>query len=295
MKNELWDLQARFTDRVIKALDKDLKSLTIEDKVRWTKEYLLCITKEGMEALDELNWKVHTHDDKGIVVKNVHIELIDMQKYLWGLMHIWEMTYSDFSETFKDKSYEVERKWAQNFEVVNVNDNDKNCIIDIDGVLNYYPECFYEWALTYKGVTREQLNNRVVYEDMKSAYRSSGIKRTLSVNKDSVNALRELKDRGYSIILATDRPYQEYKNIIFDTLYWLDANNIPYDYIFWSRGKKLVDVMTHVNKVAFIIDDKLDIAEDFNNLGAKSYLYTNQYNIDYPHKIKSIFEIEELR
>ena len=288
MRNELWDLQARFTDRVLKAIDKDLENFTGADKIRWTKEYLLCIMKEGTEALDELNWKHHTREDKEINLKNVYIELIDMQKYLWGLMHIWGMTYDDFIDIFKDKSFEVEKKWAQNFELVNVNDNDKNCIIDIDGVLNYYPECFYAWAITRGDMTREHLlNNRVVYADMKSEYRSSGIKRVLPINEDSVLALRELKNRGYTIILATDRPYSEHKNIIFDTFYWLDNNFISYDYIFWSRGKKLVDIVKHVDKVNFVIDDEEDIIDDFNSIGIKTYHFGKQ--------IKSIFEIEELK
>lgn len=296
MSKELWDIQAMFTDRVLKTIDKDIKYFTDEDRIRWTKEYLLSISKEGSEALDELNWKKHTKESKNINYNNVKIELIDIQKFLWGLMHIWNMTYEEFNELFKSKTYEVEKKWVQNFELKGVNENKRNCIIDIDGVLNYYPNCFYEWVYSNFGISKNQLlNNRLEYERMKDEYRSSGIKKSLKPNTDSINALNKLKESGYSIIIMTNRPYLQYKNMAFDTLYWLDIHKISYDYIYWSRDRKIVDAFNNVDSVCFIVDDSIDICNDFTNMGVKSYLFTEDDSLQYGNKIKSIFEIEELK
>ena len=270
---ELWDLQAEFTKRVLKKIHKDISAFDEDDKVKWTKEYLLFISKEGTEALDELNWKQHVTDKKDINDRNIKIELIDMQKYLWGLMCIWGVSYKEFCEIFKDKSYEVEKKWIQNFELKGVNENNKKCIIDIDGVLNYYPQCFYDWANKHYNISKEDLlGNRVEYENIKKEYRCSGIKRVLPANQSSVDALVKLKDLGYSIILMTNRPYTEYKNIVFDTYFWLDNNNIPYDYLYWSINRKVVDASKRIQNIDFVVDDTIEVCQDFANLGIKAYL-----------------------
>tara|TARA_Y100000310_G_scaffold120063_1_gene118787 strand:- start:6956 stop:7849 length:894 start_codon:yes stop_codon:yes gene_type:complete len=296
MSKELWDIQARFTEKALRGIDKDLSEFTEEDKVKWTKEYLLYISKEGLEALDELNWKKHSKEYKEVNVHNVKVELIDMQKFLWGLMHIWGMTYGEFETIFKDKSYEVENKWVQNFELKGVNENLKNCIIDIDGVLNNYPDCFFDWVFKEHNISKDELVlNMVKYETYKDLYRISGAKRNLPVNEDSVKALHSLKDEGYSIILMTNRPSIEYKNIIFDTMFWLADNDIPYDYLYWSRNNKIVDAFKQTDNISFIVDDSFEVCRDFENMGIKSYVLSQDSNLHLTNKISSMLDIEELK
>jgi len=296
MSKELWDIQVRFTEKALRGIDKDLSEFTEEDKVKWTKEYLLYISKEGLEALDELNWKKHSKEYKEVNGHNVKVELIDMQKFLWGLMHIWGITYEEFKAIFKDKSYEVENKWIQNFELKGVDENLKNCIIDIDGVLNYYPTCFFDWVFKEYNISKDELMvNRVKYEKYKDLYRTSGAKRNLPVNEDSVKALYSLKDGGYSIILMTNRPSLEYKNLIFDTMQWLENNDIPYDYLYWSRDRKILDALKKTDNISFIVDDSSEICQDFENMGIKSYLLSQDNTLNLTNKINSILEIEELK
>ena len=292
---EIWDLQKKFTERVVKRLDKKLTKFTPEDKVKWTKEYLLCIISECMEVLEQLNWKHHRPNDiSDINVKNVAIELVDVQKYIWGLMNIWGIDYGQFVEAFKEKSYEVEKSFIQNFEFKDIKSgSSKNCIIDIDGVLNSYPVCFYDWVLATAGVKPEEYQkDRVKYEAYKRLYRISGAKRELRVDPQSLLALQLLKEKNYTIILLTNRPYEEYKNIIGDTYHWLDSNQIPYDYIFWSKDRKLVSIIDKVPKIDFIVDDLLETCIDFENYGIKAYLFGNG---SFHRKISSLLELEELK
>jgi hypothetical protein len=230
-----------------------------------------------MEVLEQINWKHHHPKEKEVNVKNVAVECIDIQKFLWGLMQVWEISYDEFVEVFKDKSYEVEKKWIQEFELEGLETRDKVCIIDIDGILTYYPDCFYDWI---KQNVEDYKKDRIKWEKYKSLYRSSGVKRHLLVNADSVLALAKLKKLGYTIVLLTNRPYIEYKNIVYDTLFWLDSNNVPYDYIFWAKDRKVVTILDKVKKIEFVVDDNEETCKDFRNLGIKAYCTNDLLGID---------------
>ncbi len=292
---DLWDIQNKFTKKVVKRLDKDLSKFSIEDKMRWTKEYLLCVNSECMEVLEQLNWKHHKPNDiTDVNSKNILIELVDIQKYLWGLMNIWGIDYLEFSKAFREKSFEVEKSFSQNFELGDIKKSEKVCVIDIDGVLNDYPNCFYNWVRDhFKMEPDDYAKDRIKHEEYKKQYRLSGAKRFLEPNKESIIALHKLKELGYTIILLTNRPCNEYKNIVSDTFYWLDENSIPYDYVFWAKDRKIIGIIDKVDKIDFIVDDNIDTCIDFENYGIKSYLFGDS-NI-FTRRINSLLELEELK
>lgn len=117
MTQEMWDIQNQFTNKVLSRIDKPLSEFDNDDKIRWTKEYLLCIIKECTEVLDKLNWKKHRVETiTSVNIEEVSLECIDIQKFLWGLMQIWNITYNDFVKTFYDKTQAVENRWHQEFE-----------------------------------------------------------------------------------------------------------------------------------------------------------------------------------
>ena len=287
--NELWDIQKQFTSKVINRLDKPLSDFTDDDRVRWTKEYVLTIIDECMSLLDQLDWKRHhVKAIKDINIGNIMIEGIDIQKFLWGMLQIWGISYEDYVKCFHDKSYEVEKKWAQEFELEGIDKRNDIAIIDIDGVLNYYPDCLYDWIKSNYNVNKEDyIDNPVQYKRYKDLYRRSGIKRQLVANKSSIAGLKKLKKKGYTIVLLTNRPYKEYQNIVSDTLHWLEENKIPYDYIYWSDEDKPLSILDKTKNIRFVIDDREDTCLRFERFGVKTYLYNK--------KIKSIGEIEELQ
>lgn len=276
--------QASFTEKMFKFKNIELP-LSDKDKIQWTKEYLLCIVDECMEVLEQLDWKHHKPEPKQINIDNLGIELIDIQKFLWGLCKIWDITEDKFNEYYDLKTIEVESLFAQNNILPALSENNDICIIDIDGVLNYYPTCFYEW-INKKSHTDYKTLNITQLEAFKHEYRESGVKKYLKVNEDSKNALKLLKNKGFIIVLLTNRPYAKYKRIYSDTIYWLNTNHIPYDFIFWNEDKKVLTALQKCKNINFIIDDNEQTCKDFSSVGIKSYLFGKDIN--------SIFDIKEL-
>lgn len=292
MENRYND-QAKFTERVFRHLEGGMPE-SLEDKVKWTKEYLLCINAECIEVLNELNWKHHRKESKEIVISNLGIEMIDIQKYLWGLFRIWNVPYEEFLKLYDDKTIEVVFKWVQEQELPDLTTKEKICIIDIDGVISDYPKCFYEWVESEYGVDIEDTCNMVAYEKYKDLYRSSGYKRNLPVIIDTISSMNKLKDLGYTIVLLTNRPINKYHRMCADTLYWLEKVKAKYDYIYWADGRKILAIHDKCKKIDFIVDDNPDILEDFAKLGIKSYCMSNKDNIKDIINISKLSEIEEL-
>jgi hypothetical protein len=274
--DELWDRQRLFTEKVIGRLDKPMAELTDLEKIEWTRQYLLSIHAEASEVLNCMPWKKHRKTSlKDLSRGNLMIELIDVQKYLWGLMQVWGMTPEEFEQVYNDKSFEVEHRWFQEHELENIENLEGVAVIDIDGVLNDYPICFINWVEEKYGheMVKQIMKDRASYEEVKDDYRASGAKRTLWVNTTSRDALKVLKAKGIPIVLLTDRPYMKIKRISYDTMAWLDSNDIPYDYLFWSQGQSKTHIAKKVKSVAFVVDDKPKTCDQFYELGIRTYLF----------------------
>ena len=54
---------------------------------------------------------------------------------------------------------------------------------------------------------------------------------------------------------------------------WLDAFDIPYDYLFWSHDQSKIHIAKKVKSVAFVVDDKPKTCEQFHELGIRTYLF----------------------
>lgn len=292
---ELWDSQKLFTERVISALDKSIEEMSDDDKIKWTKEYLLSINTECSEALSTLPWKLHRKydsEDKNYRYEFL-IELIDIQKYLWGLMQIWGVSIEEFIEVFKTKTHEVEKRWMQEFELLGIENEKKVCIIDIDGVLNYYPKCFYDWVESKFAVSPDEMTV-AAHADFKEKYRASGAKKLQQVNFESKKALKLLKQHGYIIVLLTKRPYLFVRRIVSDTLWWLNKNDIVYDYIFWSQGKPKTYILDKITDMRFAVDDSYDSCDAFREAGVKVYWFTTDLETPFARKICSLLDLEEI-
>ena len=292
MENQFKD-QQKFTERVIGSKFP----LTKEERTQWTKEYLLCIVAECMEVLEQMDWKHHKSEGKQIDLDNLGIEIIDIQKFIWGLSKIWDIDYDKFIDLYDLKTIEVESLWLQNHEIPKLSKQKDVCIIDIDGILNDYPYCFYNWVRDTRGEeVKDYINHPINYEKNKHYYRSSGAKQSIPIREDSKNALIELKNKGYTIVLLTNRPYRRYRRIYGDTIKWLNKNEIPYDYIFWTSDKKILLAAEKLREIKFIVDDNLDICKDFAVLDIKTYYMGNADKVPQNiTKINSLFDTEELK
>lgn len=155
--------------------------------------------------------------------------------------------------------------------------------IDIDGVLNNYPQSWVQFANersddNYQDLysLKEQLTHRH-YKDLKHLYRTSGVKEYLPTKRHAFELLHELKLRGYFITIMTSRPINEYNNLLLQTINWLRKNNLEHDFLYFSDRKHL-DIIEKFKNLEFMIEDNRAFANEVSKHGYRVFLVTNEYN-----------------
>tara|TARA_Y100000389_G_scaffold166632_1_gene171480 strand:- start:380 stop:1351 length:972 start_codon:yes stop_codon:yes gene_type:complete len=284
---ELYDAQKEFTVKFF----KEKYNLGLEDiqnnqdlKVKWNKEYILALSKEVFEMLDELDWKSHTTKDTADIRDNFLEEGIDVMKYLLGTFIINGFTAEEVWKKFFEKSNVVNAKYEQEKSIKRIKENsDKIAFVDIDGVLGKWPEKYIEFVNVQLGTRFTNLPELLLNTDkklqlkLKEEYRLSGIKADLDVVDGSQEFLENLKEDGYDIILLTARPYKKYFRIYSDTLAWLDKNKFVYDAIIFDEEKeKYIINRFDTENVKFVIDDDISNAKKLTKAGFNVYLKTNK-------------------
>jgi len=134
-------------------------------------------------------------------------------------------------------------------------------IIDIDGILTDYPNCFLYWVSDKYGTMYESIEKMQdsmtieEYNSIKHEYRISGVKATLPVKEDALRLLELLNDLGYYIWIVSSRPFICRE----DTISFLDLNCIPFNRLTLTPTKRLFikKIMADGNDVRIIIDDNM--------------------------------------
>lgn len=132
--------------------------------------------------------------------------------------------------------------------------------LDIDGVLNNYPFCWLDYIESHenkkftsieeaKGVLGQE-----TYSKIKENYRTSGYKKTLPVNPVAADFTSLLKQKGYTIIVSTSRPFHLYPNLEKITYDWLKNSQIAFDHL----EKKSEHLLIKYPNISFHVDDELD-------------------------------------
>lgn len=158
----------------------------------------------------------------------------------------------------------------------------KSVSIDIDGVLNFYPEPWLDFIkiktnilFISKKEAKKTLGDKI-YSQIKDEYRTSTFKENLPINENSVLFLDKLKSNDYFINISTSRPIKDskYPDLFFLTERWLKKQKIPFDRLLYK-----VDTATFYNElgpVIFHVDDEIKYAEMLSQKGIKVYLYNNE-------------------
>ena len=282
MSRELWQIQEDFTKKFWQTkggMPSGEPNLTIA-----TKDYLLHLMKEVTEVLDQISFKMHRSPKDFVDRNNVLEEMIDCQKFLWGLMQVWGFSYDDFANEFHRKSIVVEQRFAQERAMQAY--RDAPCVlVDIDGVLSDYPNCFIAWVAKTKNIYFEQADENIdvlpldTYEQLKREYRQSGIKAHLPVLPGAREMLSRIREAGLKIILITNRPYAEHCRIYADTLQWLKENELPYDAIIWAKDKGF-EAVKHFTKVCWAIDDTFANKMRFDKAGVQTVMVLPDTELD---------------
>lgn len=161
--------------------------------------------------------------------------------------------------------------------------NEKVCAFDIDGVLNYYPQPWVDFLNQWLDTTFADLTEAKdsipysKYRELKFEYRESGYKAKLQVREGAVELTRRLKEKGYTILILTARPFHEHKSLFKQTIDWLNIGDIRYDGIIFGRDKH-IQVLDRAPSTRFIIEDHRYYANLVAKWGYRTFLLDNRYN-----------------
>jgi len=276
----IFDLQRNYEKKFLEFKRIDLERITKEEKQAYTKEWLLCLIKEATEVLDCINWKDHKLQKFEVNRSNLIEELIDVFKFYLAIVTLWDVDEKAFSEAFERKSIVVAQKFEQE-KLLYFKNYTKVCALDIDGILYPWPETFVEFCKAnyekLKTATFEDIENLNIKSRLKDEYRTSGIKAKAGVIDGASEFTNLLKEKGYTIVLITSRPYQKYQRIYADTLEWLNRHNIKFDAIIWEEHKE--DYLAkNLSNVEFVVEDDPDNIQKLVNYDFQVFGKKTQYN-----------------
>lgn len=237
-------------------------------------DYIYCPEIELYLRISDDGLKAYHNNKRNVIrdigsAKSLYIYFRDKLKIInkyrnhrWINKKIYIKTLiSQINYAFRYLGGVQKRKWTR-----------KKCSIDLDGVLNYYPQCWVDFinmetGLNFKDKDEAKAKLSVKkYDYLKDKYRKSDYKANLKVRKEGLNFVEYLKRKGYFIIIATSRPFERYPLMYDMTKKWLDKNNVPYDKLERKENIKKYQLDFH-------IDDEIDDANNINNLGYKVFLF----------------------
>lgn len=157
----------------------------------------------------------------------------------------------------------------------------KYFFVDIDGVLNTYPDCWLDFIYRetqkrYKTIhdAKESLSYKS-YCDLKKIYRTSGYKLNLVPRAGSSHFLHMLKKYGYIVVIFTSRTID---NDLFvnlsDTINWLCYYDLVFDYILFEKEK--IPYYLHICKPCYVVDDDPFFSEMYSHM-CTSFLFTGDF------------------
>ena len=294
---QLWEDQLEFTRQVISGTrDLVLGEVMGPELISITKEYVLSLHNEVDELLGELSWKEHRKSDTPLLTKdNVLEEMVDVQKFLWGLMQIWGVDFKEFRQAYLNKSFVVRKRW----EMEQAQLSSPLLVVDIDGVLYRDVDMFQLWLTNNRPhlVGLSKRDNARAWEEARFAYRQSHEKRYGEAFQENIRALRTFKDAGWSVVLMTYRPKRVFKSLEYDTLYWLERNQVPYDRLIWAAYEKYFYMRDEIEQADVFIDDELETCQMVSSLGNRVYWVntgTDSLEVSGLRAVSSLVEVLEV-
>lgn len=135
----------------------------------------------------------------------------------------------------------------------------KVAIVDIDGCLCDYPNPkFFTFVFEQTGTMFDDLRDLKAslgdkYEEIKTLYRKSGVKRELSLLPGAVTGLNRFRSLGFSIYIATSRPNSTV--VMRDTYDWLISKSVPFDELIFTGDKSIFHFST-IDREVIVVDDE---------------------------------------
>lgn len=176
----------------------------------------------------------------------------------------------------------------------------KKAVIDIDGVLNNYPETSIAFCNSYLGTsftTLEEMKTTLTfreYKSMKEKYIRSAFKHDAELKKGAKELIDYLKQKGYLIYIITSRQLFK-ENQLEKTILWLRKHKIDYDYIYCSI-KKDFTIFEKFGYVDFVIEDNVKNLYSIEKINGRADYFNviNSENKNYTCKFRRVTNLADV-
>ena len=290
----MFDDQKAFNELIWKSEDR-----TPTELIERYRSLALGMNEEMIEFLRTFEYKSHRrYKGKLPNVAHSHEELIDLFKYWLSLAALSGFPIDRLEELYQAKSqvvrYRHQEEWMKEVKGPCV-------VVDIDEVLGDYRRGICDWVRSrgphllqwtpqeeldvFQRLARIEATGLWVdhasvglplwsWQQIKHDFRTRGGKRTIPVFPDARPFLDWCRSRGWMIILVTSRPIDRYPNLMSDTLFWLNANHLQFDTLWWSSNKteRLEEANIALrSQIIFAVDDSDHFVAQYRAKGVRSY------------------------
>jgi|SRR5690554_1632508 len=176
----------------------------------------------------------------------------------------------------------------------------KKAVLDIDGVLNNYPETSISFFNSYLGTnftTLEEMKTILSFKEYKSIkkeYVRSASKHDAPLKEGAKELVDYLKRKGYLIYIVTSRQLFK-ENQLEKTILWLKKRKIDYDYIYCSI-KKDFTIFEKFGHVDFVIEDNVKNLYNIEKINGDADYFNviNSENKDYTCKFRRVTNLVDV-
>lgn len=311
---EVWDDQRAFNLLLRQPPNSE------EELSSQLRDFVLYTEAELHELLRVTAWKKHRRVP--VPMNHAHMveEATDAFKLVLSILQTIGLTsLEEVIDAYWDKTAVVVQRYQEEW----VTKIDRDCVvIDIDNVLCDYIGGICDWLPSqfmdgHQSDASPALLARIAkikndgsyvnaqslgipddaWQKIKHTFRVGGFKRTLPVFQDVYTFLYRMRADGYQIVLLTSRPIDRYPNIFTDTIFWLNRNHLPYDFVWWAHDKaeRIAQVDGFKQHIKFAVDDDVKYVMQFATANIPTYWLQRHRPIDtQPNYIQNVHIVSSL-
>jgi len=266
----------------------DRKEMTRDDREEMTRSFALALHSEISSMVGEISFRDHVTAGRHVDTKKILYETVDAFRYMLAILNLWGHTTDDFLNAFENRDaflhtrYQLEkRQWS----------GEPVIIVDVDEVVCGFRTGFTEWIINEKGVDVD-VNSPEYYhiqpvkeaglqpEGLFEEFIDGANLRSLPEISSTIEALNELKRRGFWIQLLTARPAKNMQ-CLYDTYFWLNRSGLDFDRVAFSPEKMIwltkSDYFNH-GAVVCAIDDSVKHTMEYAKHGVHVMSPIMSYN-----------------
>lgn len=263
-------------------------NLTDREKEEITKTFILSMHAELSNLVSSVNYKDHRAEAHPVDNDKILYKSVDVFRYLLAILNLWSVSSEEFITACEDKDlflhtrHKLSARSDAGMPVV---------IFDVDDVIAEFRTSFNTWLNKEYQVSTDP-NSTEYYntvglvkvglepEGVFREFIARGGFRTIPATTKIVTLMKKLKESGYWIHLLTARP-GENARVMYDTYFWLAANDVPHDAVDFSGEKfrwTADQKFFNESRLVCAIDDSSKHCAEYAKHGVKVLAPVKSYN-----------------